>query len=107
MPGRSIGTPYKHFHPADDRFDVVVVGSGMGGLGTAAFLSKIAGLRVLVLERHYTAGGFTHVFRRPGFEWDVGVHYVGELHRQESRFTRLFEYVSEGRVAWQPMPNAY
>jgi len=24
--------------------------------------------RVLMLERHYTAGGFTHVFRRPGFE---------------------------------------
>ena len=106
MSARSIGTPYKHFRPADERYDVIVVGSGMGGLGTAAFLSKIDGLRVLVLERHFTAGGFTHVFRRPGFEWDVGVHYVGELHRQ-SRLTTLFEYVSEGRVAWQAMPDAY
>ena len=35
------------------------------------------GKTVLVLERHYTAGGFTHVFKRKGYEWDVGIHYIG------------------------------
>jgi hypothetical protein len=25
---------------------------------------------------HYAAGGFIHVLHRPGFEWDVGLHYV-------------------------------
>ena len=42
-------------------------------------LSKHAGKKVLVLERHYTAGGYTHSFHRPGYSWDVGVHYIGEL----------------------------
>jgi all-trans-retinol 13,14-reductase len=37
---------------------------------------------VLILERHYTAGGFTHTFTRPGYEWDVGLHYIGEVNRQ-------------------------
>ena len=32
----------------------------------------------LVLEKHYEAGGYTHVFKRKGYEWDVGVHYIGE-----------------------------
>ena len=36
---------------AEDKFDAIIIGSGMGGLSTAAFLSK-AGKKVLVLERH-------------------------------------------------------
>ena len=28
-------------------------------------------------ERHYTAGGYTHVFKRRNYEWDVGIHYIG------------------------------
>jgi all-trans-retinol 13,14-reductase len=53
-------------------YDAIVIGSGMGGLTTAAILSK-EGWKVLVVEKHYTAGGFTHVFKRPGYEWDVGI----------------------------------
>jgi all-trans-retinol 13,14-reductase len=103
---RFIGTPYKQFHQAGP-FDAIVVGSGIGGLGTAALLAKAAGRRVLVLEKHYTAGGFTHVFHRPGFEWDVGVHYVGEVHKAGSRAHALFEYLTEGRLAWNAMPDVY
>ena len=51
----------------DDRWDAIVIGSGLGGLTTAALLSKYASRKVLVLERHYTAGGYTHSFRRPGY----------------------------------------
>ncbi len=57
------------------RVDAVVIGSGIGGLYTAAFLAK-AGKSVLVLEQHYIAGGTTHVFTEDGFEFDTGVHYV-------------------------------
>ena len=39
-----------------EKFDAIVIGSGMGGLCTASILSK-AGKNVLVLEQHYTAGG--------------------------------------------------
>ena len=51
-----------------DRYDVIVIGSGLGGLSVAAILAK-EGKKVLVLERHYTAGGYTHVFKRRGYEW--------------------------------------
>jgi len=51
----------------DESWDAIVIGSGIGGLATAALLSLYAGKRVLVLERHYTAGDYTHVFHRPGY----------------------------------------
>jgi all-trans-retinol 13,14-reductase len=50
----------------DQTWDAIVIGSGIGGLATAALLSSYAHKRVLVLERHYVAGGYTHVFHRPG-----------------------------------------
>jgi phytoene dehydrogenase-like protein len=50
----------------------------MGGLTTAAYLAT-NGLRTLVLEKHYVAGGNAHVFRRKQkFEFDVGIHYLGD-----------------------------
>ena len=34
---------------------------------------------MLVLEQHYVPGGFTHAFKRGPYEWDVGVHAIGEV----------------------------
>ena len=67
---RKVGRSYKQERP-EGRWDAIVIGSGMGGLTAAALLARHGGRRVLVLERHATAGGFTHTFRRPGFEWDL------------------------------------
>ena len=62
----------------DERYDAIVIGSGMGGLTCASLLAQLRGLRVLVLERHWRLGGFTHWFRRPNVgRFDVGLHYVG------------------------------
>jgi all-trans-retinol 13,14-reductase len=99
------GTPYKQAK-LDESWDAIVVGSGMGGLTAAVLLAEHGRKRVLVLERHYEAGGFTHTFRRPGFEWDVGVHYIGEM-EEGARVRRAFDYVTGGAVAWQAMPEVY
>jgi all-trans-retinol 13,14-reductase len=99
------GLSYKRRTPGGS-WDAIVIGSGMGGLAAAALLAKHAGQRVLVLERHYTAGGYTHVFKRPGYEWDVGLHYVGGLAGRE-RLDKLFDEVTGGRVSWARMPEAY
>ena len=102
----TVGVPYKQ-QPPEGRFDAIVIGSGMGGLAAAAILAKHGGKRVLVLERHYTAGGFTHVFRRPDYEWDVGLHYIGQVHDPRSEARRLFDDITEGKLAWAPMPEVY
>jgi all-trans-retinol 13,14-reductase len=68
--------------PSDsDKWDVIVIGSGLGGLTSAAYLAA-NGLRPLVLEKNQVAGGCSQVFRRAGnrYEFDVGVHYIGECH---------------------------
>lgn len=51
--------------------DVIVIGSGIGGLTAGATLAK-AGRRVLVLEQHDQAGGCCHTYIEKGFEFDVG-----------------------------------
>jgi all-trans-retinol 13,14-reductase len=57
-----IGTRYRASR-LKGPYDALVIGSGIGGLTTAACLSK-AGYKVLVLEQHYTAGGYTHSYAR-------------------------------------------
>ena len=88
-------------------YDAIVIGSGLGGLATAALLSKIDGKRVLVLERHWVAGGFTHTFKRPGgYRWDVGVHYVGSM-AEGGAERQLFDFISDGKLGWTPMVEPF
>ena len=61
--------------------DANIIGSGIGGLTTAAVMAK-AGKRVLVLEQHDQAGGCCHTFLDKGYEFDVGIHYIGQMGRQ-------------------------
>ena len=98
----------KRFDPAlaSEKWDAIFVGSGPGSLTAAAMLAR-AGQRVLVLERHYEVGGFSHTFKRKGYEWDVGVHYIGVVHKERGVERRLFDYVSDGRIAWAPMGEPY
>jgi all-trans-retinol 13,14-reductase len=100
------GIPYKQSKLAET-WDAIVIGSGIGGLTAAVLMGEHAGKRVLVLERHYEAGGFTHTFHRPGYEWDVGLHYIGQMQDERSAIRRAFDHVTAGGVQWQPMPDVY
>jgi all-trans-retinol 13,14-reductase len=97
---------YKQNPQLQSTYDTIIIGSGMGGLSTAAILSK-EGQKVLVLERHYTPGGFTHIFKRKGYEWDVGIHYIGEVQRENSLLKKLFDYVTNGQLKWADMGDVY
>jgi all-trans-retinol 13,14-reductase len=102
-----IGTSYKQHPGLAESWDAIVIGSGIGGMAAAATLSKLAGKRVLVLERHYTAGGFTHTFRRPGYEWDVGVHYIGDVSHPRATSRRLFDFITDGELDWADLGEVY
>ena len=89
-----------------ESYDVVVIGSGVGGLATASLLAQLGGRRVCVLERHFTLGGFNHAFTRKGFHWDVGLHYVGQMAPGEQG-RRIMDLVTGGEVEWSRMPAEF
>ena len=85
--------------------DAIVIGSGVGGLTPAVLLSK-AGKKVLVLEQHDQAGGCCHVFAEKGFEFDIGIHYVGNMN--EGSWSRLLaDQLTGGKLQWAPLDNVY
>lgn len=88
-----------------ERWDAVVIGSGLGGLTSATCLAG-AGMKVLVLERHDIAGGNATVFRRhrdgDTYEFDVGVHYIGEC-QDGGLFPSILDSLGVGeRVRFRP-----
>ena len=56
------------------KYDVVVIGAGIGGLICANLLAR-AGLAVLLVEQHYVVGGYTQCFKRKGFTFDAATHF--------------------------------
>jgi len=64
-------SPFPHATPGALEADVVVIGSGLGGLSAAALCARY-GLSVIVLEAHSAIGGATHAFGRSGFTFESG-----------------------------------
>lgn len=58
-------------HKAD--YDVIIIGSGMGGLSAGAHLASQK-LKVLLLEQHYKVGGCTTNFKRGDFTFETSLH---------------------------------
>ena len=85
--------------------DAILIGSGIGSLTTAAILAK-TGKQVLVLEQHHQAGGCCHTFVKNGYEFDTGIHYVGELGSQTLNRT-LLEQISDGQIEWAPLDQYF
>ena len=73
------------------KYDVVIIGGGLGGLVSALILSK-EGLKVVVLEQHHKAGGNLQTFTRDGCIFDTGMHYLGSL-REGQYLHRYFKYL--------------
>ncbi|MBW2370254.1 MAG: NAD(P)/FAD-dependent oxidoreductase [Deltaproteobacteria bacterium] len=101
---------------AKNEYDVVIIGTGIGGLACGALLSK-KGYKVLLLEHHFQVGGFYGSFKRKGFIfnnaatevtglWDKGPFYLflKELGLKKEDFfvTNSVKYISDSMaVGWQ------
>lgn len=67
----------------------VVIGTGAGGLTAAAYLAVREGFDVVALERAQQFGGFMNPFKRKKYEFDPGIHYVGQCRRGEQLWRAL------------------
>lgn len=74
----------------ETEYDIVIIGSGMGGLSCGNILSQ-NGKRIIILEQDRQIGGNLQVFSRDGCVFDTGVHYVGGLDEGQILY-RLFDY---------------
>ena len=90
---------------AESDFDVIVIGSGMGGMTTATALSRL-GYKVGLFEQAQTLGGLTHTFSRNGFSWDVGLHYCG-LFGREQPAGKILDWLSGGSIKFQSVGTVY
>ena len=91
----------------NNNYDIIIIGSGMGALTSASLLAQFRNKRILILERHYIFGGFTHEFeRKQKWSWDVGIHYVGDMH-DEGSLRKLFDIITREKVKWNPMPDVF
>lgn len=74
-----------------DHYDIVIIGSGMGGLVAANIMAR-EGRSVCVLEKNNQYGGNLQTFVRDRTIFDTGVHYLGGLSEGQNLY-RYFKYL--------------
>ena len=85
-------------------YDVIIIGSGLGGLECGYILSK-KGYNVCILEKNAQLGGCLQTFKRGGTLFDTGFHYVGGL--EEGQYLhKLFRYFDLLDLPWHKMDES-
>jgi all-trans-retinol 13,14-reductase len=74
-----------------NKFDVIIIGAGLGGLLTGTILTK-KGFKVAIIEKNYFVGGCLQSFKKDGVIFDTGIHYVGALGEGQV-LNRLYKYL--------------
>ncbi|MBP4137317.1 phytoene desaturase family protein [Flavobacterium geliluteum] len=74
-----------------EQYDVVIVGSGLGGLVSSIILAK-EGYSVCVLEKNNQYGGNLQTFVRDKTIFDTGIHYIGGLSEGQNLY-KYFKYL--------------
>lgn len=83
------------------KYDIIIIGSGLGGLVCAYILSK-NGYKVAVLEKHTQIGGCLQTFKRFGVKFDTGMHYIGSMEKDQVLY-RLFNYLNLQNIPLQQL----
>ena len=87
-----------------EKYDIVIIGSGMGGLVCADILSK-DGYKVCVIEKNKQIGGCLQTYVRDKVIFDSGVHYLGGLSKGQNLY-QIFKYLGIiDKLKLQPLAN--
>ena len=88
------------------QFDIIVIGSGLGGLECGAMLAR-EGMGVCVAEQAALPGGCLQSFSRRGHAIDTGMHYIGSM-QAGGIMRRYFEYFGIlGSLRLRPLDEAF
>lgn len=87
------------------KYDVVIIGGGLGGLECAHILSQV-GMSILLLEKEAQAGGCIQSYRRHGLAYDTGFHYVGGLGEGQSLHA-AFKHLGLLHLPWQRLDDHF
>ncbi len=88
------------------KFNVIIIGGGLGGLTAGATLSKF-GKKVLVLEQHYIPGGCATAFKRKDFVMEVGLHEMDGLFEKDAK-VKIFEMLDVNKhVEFKQVPELF
>ena len=74
-----------------EKYDVIIIGSGMGGLVCGSLLSR-EGYKVCILEKNKQIGGCLQTYVRDKVIFDSGVHYIGGLSKGQNLY-QIFKYL--------------
>ena len=85
--------------------DIVIIGSGLGGLSCGAILAKY-GYDVIICESHNIAGGAAHAFEYQGFKFDSGPSlYSGLSYSPSTNPLRQILDIIEEDIEWKNYDN--
>ncbi len=89
--------------------DVIVIGSGIGGMGVASIFAQKKRYKVLLLEAGPVPGGSTHCYELGGFEWNSGIDSIGDMDPTVGRglYRPTIDYLTGGKLQWAKMPDVH
>ncbi len=76
----------------NNKYDILIAGSGLGGLVCGYILSK-NGYKVIIVEKNPQIGGCLQTFKRGGVKFDTGMHYIGSMEEGQV-LHRFFKYLN-------------
>jgi prolycopene isomerase len=90
-----------------DKYDVIIIGAGMGGLSCGAWLAH-KGMRILVLEQNAQPGGFCSSYRRNGFNFTPAASLMSGATNKNGFFLRLIERLNiKKEIEFLPLKQGY